>query len=107
MTKNFCPLTAIFFLILSGFCQQALRAASEPAEGVAEDTPGQETAGGDWSEGVGSDGEAGKTLEESFERVSVKAMPEPSEPAEGVAAGEADAQGEASPSLRIELTSPS
>ena len=26
---------------------------------------------------VGSDGEAGKTLEESFERVSVKAMPEP------------------------------
>ena len=27
---------------------------------------------------VGSDGEAGKTLEESFERVSAKAMPEPS-----------------------------
>ena len=49
MIKNFCPLTAIFFLILSGFCQQALR--------------------------VGSDGEAGKTLEESFERVSVKPRP--------------------------------
>ncbi len=31
---------------------------------------------------VGSDGEAGKTLEESFERVSAKAMPEPSSPAE-------------------------
>jgi hypothetical protein len=47
---------------------------------------------------VGSDGEAGKTLIESFERVSVKAMPEPS-PAEGVGGNGAAivAEGETSP----------
>ena len=37
-----------------------------------------------WREGIGSDGVAGKTCETGFERVSVKAMPEPS-PVEGVA----------------------
>ena len=33
-----------------------------------------------WREGIGSDGVAGKTCETGFERVSVKAMPEPTSP---------------------------
>ena len=42
-----------------------------PAEGVAEN------ATGGCSEGIGSDSVAGKTCEAGFERVSVKAVPEP------------------------------
>ena len=53
---------------------------------------------------VGSDGVADKTCEASFERVSVKAMPEPS-PAEGVAENAAGgcSEGETSPSPNSSL----
>ena len=47
--------------------------------------------------GVGSDGIAGKTCEAGFERVSERAVLEPS-PVERVAANEVDAKGETSPS---------
>ena len=49
-----------------------------------------------WREGIGSDGVAGKTCETGFERVSVKATPEPS-PAERVAANEVGARGRLPP----------